>query len=223
MEEFMESKKCEAKTISGGNKKSENKSVKATDSEKLLNEKLLQLLSKNNHTEDEKIEIFNLVVEHCKNLESLKNNEMFKIEIQETTDLLRPIAQVGFCVTEKGEFSHLITVNREKIKTFPIARIVLVACHECGHLSKNNKFAKTLDFSKKEDIERYIAKIRRKHGDWYHNEEEIQADIYGFETAKNVYQRAVHDTPDVKLKEKFWSEFDLIEYNQNLEMEKHKK
>lgn len=193
-----------------------------SNNEKLLNAKLLDFLSKENHTDDEKIEIFKLVVNHCSDLERLRQNEMFNIEIAETSDLIRPIAQVGFSVTEKGEFSHLITVNREKIKTFPIARIVLVACHECGHLSKSNKFAKTLDFSKKEDIDRYIEKIRRKHEDWYHNEEEIQADLYGFETAKNVYQRAVHDTPDVKLKEKFWSNFDLIEYNQNIEMEKHK-
>ncbi len=216
----METKKtCKSKSAS---KKSCFTNKTESNNEKLLNEKLLELLSKESHTNGEKIEIFRLVVEHCRNLEKIRQNEMCNIEIAETSDLIRPIAQVGFSVTEKGVFSHLITINREKIKTFPIARIVLVACHECGHLSKSNKFAKTLDFSKKEDIERYFAKIRRKHEDWYHNEEEIQADIYGFETAKNVYQRAVHDTPDVKLKEKFWSDYDVIEYNQNIEMEKHK-
>ena len=82
--------------------------------------------------------------------------------------------------------------------------------------------AKNFDFSKKDDIERYHLATKRKiDEDWYMQEEEKRADERAFFVAKNVFQRAVHDTQDMSLKQKFWNSCELIDYNEKIELSKH--
>ena len=189
-------------------------------SNKLLNARLLELLSKNYQslTLNEKKEIFSLAVEH---ISTNYGNKLTNIIIQDAVDSSKPIAQCGF-ILDNGKFYHLITVNFFVMQNFPVERIILVACHECAHLFENDKIARNIDFSSELGIESYISSISRKNEDWYASEKEFEADRLGYFVSKNIFQRAVHDTEDLQMKRKLWDSFSLLSYNESIELEKHR-
>lgn len=187
---------------------------------KLLNPRLFELLAKlpENLTLVEKKEIFVLSAFHfCTNY----GNNLTNLIFREANNQESPIAQCGFVVDE-GKFYHMITANFSKIKSFPIERIVLVACHECAHLLENDKLAQTIDFSSPEGINKYLAFVSKEDGDWYASEHELKADEVGYDISKNIYQRAVHDALEDELKFRFWESYSLLEYNESIEMDKHR-
>ncbi len=150
-----------------------------------------------------------------------KDIRIHGIMIQEAEDIDAPVAQCGFLYDQDShQMNHLITVNYRGMRDFPIPRILLVACHECGHLFFYEPKAQELEEGKI-SLEEYIQLVRRKEDNWYSQKSEQEADRFGFIRSKNIYQRAAHDTDDLSLKGFFWGCYDLLLYNEMLEMKKH--
>ena len=191
------------------------------NSQLLLEPELLAILSKKELSVEDKIKAYELTANFCCHE---YGNKILNVVVEHINNPERPISQVGFIIDfdNNNQFKHLIIANDFYLNDFPIERVILVACHESAHIEWNEQIARTLDFTKNEDIEKYkAATARNDNKEWYFREEEKRADARAFFIAKNIFQRAVHDTADFKLKERFWSSYSLLKYNEEIEMSKH--
>lgn len=190
---------------------------------KLLRPELLSLLGKDKLTETEIKILVTHISQYCYSIEKVKRNDIYETSFAIADSVYKPIAQVGFELSaDRTKFNHLITFNMEKLMSFPIERVVMIICHEFGHLVENDRLAKNTNFQIEEELKSYIASFSRKEEDWYSQESEYSADLYGYDSAKNIYQRAIHDSELVSDKLKFGNSLITLMNNEELELSKHR-